>query len=149
MQASEPVRRPIRPGRAAQTLVEFALILPVLVTMMIAIFDFSYYFFVIGTINSASRFAVRRAAMNNLTRTQIKQLVVDQAVGTLVSVNHVTITTLANDATRPNKPPTVQIVTAFTHRTWGLAYVGIETLPVKSDFRSVVVTDPTHPVIVF
>lgn len=149
MQAHESTRRPIRPGRAAQTLVEFALILPVLITVMVAIFDFSYYFFVIGTINSASRFAVRRAAMNNLTRAQIKQLVVDQAVGTLVSVNHVTVTTVAKDSSRPNSPPTVQVVTAFTHRTWGLAYCGVETLPVKSDFKSIVVTDPANPVIVF
>lgn len=149
-----------RPCRTGQTLIEFAMVLPVLITLIVAIFDFSYYFFIMGTIHSSMRFTVRRASMNNMTRTQIKQMVKDQAVGTAIpakyqpvgsptSVDSITITTKEHDDALPGSPPTVELVTQFDHPTWGLGIMGINTLPVKSNFKSIIVTYPSAETITF
>ncbi len=45
--------------KRGQGLVEFALVLPVLVLLLIAVMEFGYFFFVYSTVNNAAREAVR------------------------------------------------------------------------------------------
>ncbi|MCJ7624115.1 MAG: pilus assembly protein [Anaerolineaceae bacterium] len=45
-----------------QSLVEFALVLPILILLMIGILEFGYFFFIYSTVNNAAREAVRYGA---------------------------------------------------------------------------------------
>jgi hypothetical protein len=48
--------------RRGQGLVEFALVLPILILLVIGVMEFGYFFFVYSTVNTAAREAVRYAA---------------------------------------------------------------------------------------
>jgi len=126
-----------RPGQA---LVEFALILPLLVVLIFAIIDWGYYLFASISVSHATRAAVRKAAMNNATRDQIKRVVVHNAVGVVVSENNITITTLANDPSLPGAPPSVSLTTQFDHKFFAPTLMGREKMPIRSTFKSIVTT---------
>jgi Flp pilus assembly protein TadG len=126
--------------RWGQALVEFALILPILLTLIFAIIDWGYYLFVTISVNHATRTSIRKAAMNNSTRDQIKDLAVNSAVGVVLSRDQVDITTVLKDATMPGGPPTVSITTNLTHTFFAPMLMGRNTMPVKSSFKSIITT---------
>ena len=140
--------RDLRPRRG-QALVEFALILPVLLVLIFAIIDWGYYLFVTISVNHATRAGVRKAAMNNVTRTQIKDVVAGSAVGVVVSASDVTITTVSADASIPGGPPTVQVQTNLTHKFFAPMLMGRDSMPVKSTFKSIVTTYQGKTVVTF
>ena len=45
-----------------QGLVEFALVIPILLVLLVGVFEFGFFFFVYGSVNNASREAVRYGA---------------------------------------------------------------------------------------
>ncbi|MBI4859553.1 MAG: pilus assembly protein [Candidatus Riflebacteria bacterium] len=134
---------PATPRRArslGQSLVELALCLPLLIVLLFGIVDFGYYMFVLISVNNATRTGCRRAAMNNLSRSQIRGIVVASAVGCPVSSDQIDILTKGSDPDFPGGPPTVRVETQFTHRFFATHVVGIQSLPIKSAFKTVVVT---------
>lgn len=136
-----PGARPGRPSRGrGQALVEFALILPLLIILLFAIIDFGYYLFVTISVNHATRAAVRKACMNNVNRDQIRAIVVNSAVGVVVSTAQVTITTVARDANLPGSPPSVEVVTEFDHRFFAPSLLRRDSLHVKSAFKGIITT---------
>jgi len=58
------MRAPIREARRGQTLVEFALVLPLLILLLVGIFDFGRAIFAYNTINNAAREAARLAIVD-------------------------------------------------------------------------------------
>lgn len=123
-----------------QALVEFALILPLLIVLIFAIIDFGYYMFVTISVNHATRAGVRQAAMNNATCTQIKDTVLANAVGVVLSANDVLVTPTARDAALPGQPPSVTVAVNFTHRMFAPSLWQFSTLPVHSVFKGIVTT---------
>jgi len=59
-----PVRRRWRQQSRGQTLVEFALILPILVLLLVGIFDFGRAVYALNTVNNAAHEAVRLAIVD-------------------------------------------------------------------------------------
>ena len=126
-----------KPGQA---LVEFALILPLLIVLIFAIIDFGYYLFVTISVNHATRAGVRTAAMNIATCSQIKNTVLQNAVGVALSTNDVTVTPTVKDPQLPGNPPTVTVAVNYTHRMFAPSLWQFSTLPVKSTFKGIVTT---------
>ena len=56
-------------GRRAQTLVEFAIVLPLLITVLFAIIEMSYTFFQTLTVQNATRAAARQGAVGKTDAT--------------------------------------------------------------------------------
>jgi len=133
---------PQRSKKLGQTLVEFAMCLPLLIILLFGIIEFSYYMFVLISVNNATRQATRRAAMNNLTQEQIKGIVVSSAVGVALSSAQITITTRVSDPdfVSPENPPTVMVSTNFDHQFFVSRLLNINSLPIKSVFKMIVVT---------
>lgn len=133
-------RLALRKRSSGQALVEFALILPLLIVLIFAIMDFGYYLFVTISVNHATREGVRRAAMNNVSCTQVRDAVVNTAVGVTLNRSHVTVTTLANDTALPGNPPTVVVAVNMDHPMFAPSLWQFNTLPVKSTFKAIVTT---------
>ena len=89
---TSPVARLAGRGhRRAQVMVEFAIILPVLVTLLFGIIELSFVFYQDHTLNAACRIAARKGAVG-ATDTQIKTLVKDFCKGFGVSDSNIVIT---------------------------------------------------------
>jgi Flp pilus assembly protein TadG len=140
-----------RSGRpsAGQTMVEFAVVLPLLLVMMFSIIDFGYYMFLVISVNNGTRAAVRRAAMNNITRDQIQQVVMDSAIGAGVSAAAISITTQAADDTLPGRPSTVTVTTQYPHRFFAAGLLPVNSLDVRSTYKSIITTYPGRANITF
>jgi Flp pilus assembly protein TadG len=138
----------LRKGKG-QAMVELALVLPIFLTLVFGIIDFSAYMFVSVSVSHGTRTAVRRAAMNNKTLSEIKGLVVSSMPGVNITSSNVRVTTNPGDASRPNSPPTVQVETRILHKFICSALVPIDSIMVKSVIRCAVVTTPQTPTIQF
>ena len=125
---------------AGQALVEFALILPLLIVLIFAIIDFGYYLFVTISVNHATRAGVRKAAMNSISCAEVKNVVVQNAVGVVLNPADVIVTPLTRDPAMPGNPPTVSVAVSFTHRMFAPSLWQFSSLPVKSTFKGIVTT---------
>ena len=123
-----------------QALIEFALILPLLIVMIFAIIDFGYYLFVTISVNHATRAGVRTAAMNNASCAQIKNVVLQNAVGVDLKAKDVTVAPTPKDAQLPGNPPTVTVAVNYTHTMFAPSLWQFSTLPVRSTFKGIVTT---------
>jgi len=141
-------RRTVSRGQA---MVEFALALPILLVLLFAIIDWGYYLFVSISVNQANRAGVRKAAMNNLTKAQIRQLVVDNAVGVVMSTSDVTVTTYPAGSSQgfPFNPPVVEVRTSFDHKFFTPSLMGRSSMPVKSSFKTIISTYYGREVVTF
>ena len=108
--------------RRGQTLVEFALILPIFLLMMLGILDLGRAVYAYHTINNAAREAVRVAIVDQNT-TVIQDEAVQQSVGLGVSTGDVDVTFLdgsyANTApcnATPRMGCVAEIEVAYTYR---------------------------------
>lgn len=135
-----------RPGQA---LVEFALILPLLIVLIFAILDFGYYMFVTISVNHATRAGVRQAAMNILSCPQIKQVVINNAVGVVLDVTHIAVAPKPHDVSMPGQPPTVTVAVSFEHMMFAPSLWQFSSLPVRSTAKGVVTTHTGKETITF
>jgi len=102
-----PLRR--RQRRAAgQSLVEFALVFPVLIIMLIAIFDFGRLVFAYNAITNAAREGARVGIINQ-TESGIQDEVINQGTSLGLVAADVVVTYVKSDAPTqpcPDDPPT-------------------------------------------
>lgn len=89
-----------RRDRRGQTLVEFALILPIFVLVLVGIFDFGRAVYAYNTISNASREAVRLAIVDQNT-TAIVNKAVQHASSVDVSPSDVTVAFMTPDLSGP------------------------------------------------
>jgi Flp pilus assembly protein TadG len=106
------VRRP--DARRGQTLVEFALVLPVFILILVGIFDFGRAIFAYNTLLNASREAARQAVVDQ-TLTHIEDRAIDHAValgitGADVTVDYRTVDALDTPDSCSGRVNTPQIV---------------------------------------
>jgi Flp pilus assembly protein TadG len=94
-------RRPRDRRAAGQSLVEFALVFPVLIILLIAIFDLGRLVFAYNDITNAAREGARVGIINQTTAT-IKSEVVSQATSLGLVAADVTVTYA--DADNPSSP---------------------------------------------
>ena len=82
LRRSSPPGRAHRGSRRGQTLVEFALILPIFILMLVGIFDFGRAVYAYNTISNASREAVRIGIVDqNVSRLQAEAVKAAVALG--------------------------------------------------------------------
>ena len=132
-----------------QSLVEFALTLPVLLTLLLAIVELSYYYFTSISVSHAARAGIRLAAMNTASQDEIRREVLAHATGVLLGASDVQLTTAAHDATMPGNPPSVSIRIEREHRFFSTGFLTTRTLPVVSTFKSLVTTYAGRETITF
>jgi Flp pilus assembly protein TadG len=84
------IRRRREEDRRGQTLVEFALILPVFILLLVGIFDFGRAIYANNTISNASREAVRLAIVDQ-NITNIKAKAVQRAASLGLTASNVTV----------------------------------------------------------
>jgi Flp pilus assembly protein TadG len=85
-----------REDTSGQTLVEFALIVPIFILMMVGIFDVGRAIYTYSTINNAAHEAVRLAIVDQ-NATDVQDRAVSQAVGVGVAPGDVTVRWLDAD----------------------------------------------------
>ena len=91
------MRNMMRRSERAQTLVEFALILPIFLLLMLGLFDMGRAVFYYTTISNASREAVRLAIVDQNTA-DVRQEAVDHASGVMpITLADVTVQYLGPD----------------------------------------------------
>lgn len=127
-------------SRRAQALVEMALVLPVIVVLFFAIFDFGYYLFVMASVTQAARSGARLASMNSSDCATIKSTVRSSAVGVALDLSSISISTQANDPAFSGRPPTVIVAVNHTHKPFAQSLWSFQNLPVRSTFKSIVST---------
>lgn len=89
------IRTPGREPRRGQALVEFALIIPIFLLVMLGLFDMGRAVFHFSTISNATREAVRFGIVDQNTA-KIRQTAVDSATGIIrLTTGEVTVTYLA------------------------------------------------------
>jgi Flp pilus assembly protein TadG len=86
------LRRKFDEDSSGSSVVEFALLLPVLVTIIFGIIEFGLIIFTLNTAESAARDATRQLATNRITASQAQSVVLQQlprwvAAGTSVLVS--------------------------------------------------------------
>lgn len=125
-----------------QAATELALVLPLFILFFTAIVEMGYMFFSEISIKHAAREAVRRAYMNNVTRQQIRDVVVNSAVGVYIEdpVNQIQITTRATDATFPRNPPTVTVEVKFDYKPLVMGILKQSPVPIRAIYRGMVTT---------
>jgi Flp pilus assembly protein TadG len=79
-------------SRRGQSLVEFALVLPVLIVVLMAIFDFGFGIYTYNVLSNAAREGARYGIIATKTDTQIKNTVISKAVGVPLNASQITIT---------------------------------------------------------
>jgi Flp pilus assembly protein TadG len=79
-----------RERASGQTLVEFALILPIFVLMLVGVFDVGRAIYTYSTINNAAHEAVRLAIVDQNT-TDVRDRAISQSVGVNVAPGDVTV----------------------------------------------------------
>ena len=95
-------------GAAGQSLVEFALVFPVLLIMLIAIFDFGRLVFAYNAITNAAREGARVGIINQ-TESGIQDEVINQGTSLGLVAADVVVTYVKSDAPTqpcPDDPPT-------------------------------------------
>ena len=95
-------------GAAGQSLVEFALVFPVLIIMLIAIFDFGRLVFAYNAITNAAREGARVGIINQ-TVSGIQDEVINQGTSLGLVAADVVVTYVKSDAPTqpcPDDPPT-------------------------------------------
>ncbi|MGH1571313.1 TadE/TadG family type IV pilus assembly protein [Methylobacterium sp. P31] len=100
------LRRKFENDSSGSSAVEFALLLPILVTIIFGIIEFGLIIFTLNTAQSAARDATRQLATNRITASQAQSVVLQQlprwvAAGTSVSVSQ----------TNPTNPSSNQFTT--------------------------------------
>lgn len=88
----------LRGRRRGQTLVEFALILPIFVLMLVGIFDAGRAIYVYSTINNAAHEAVRLAIVDQ-NADDVRARAISQSVAVGVDTGGVTVRWLSADYT--------------------------------------------------
>ena len=121
----------------------------IFLTLLMAIVDFGVYLFKVVSIGHATRVGVRSAALNNVTRTAIKNAIVSSAVGVQVSAADITITTYAQDPVLPGNPPSVVVTTEMDHQFFASGFYQFDGIKVRSTFRGIVTTYTGKPTITF
>ncbi|MBI2943210.1 MAG: pilus assembly protein [Candidatus Wallbacteria bacterium] len=142
----------IRARRRGQSLVELALILPLVLGILFAIIDFGYYLFVNVSVSHATREGVRIAAMNNRTRAQIRAWIRQTAPGVHIpdSPEAISITTSAADPEFTGNPPSVTVTVTFSHDFLvPLFMIGRQNANVYATSKSIVQTFETALTITF
>jgi len=94
-------------GAAGQSLVEFALVFPVLIIMLIAIFDFGRLVFAYNAITNAAREGARVGIINQ-TESSIQDEVINQGTSLGLVAGDVVVTYVESDAPTqpcPDDPP--------------------------------------------
>jgi len=102
------LQRSRRRGAAGQSLVEFALVFPVLIIMLIAIFDFGRLVFAYNAITNAAREGARVGIINQ-TESGIQDEVINQGTSLGLVAGDVVVTYVKSDAPTqpcPDDPPT-------------------------------------------
>ena len=84
-----------------QSLVELAIMMPILMIILLGIIDFGRVFYAYVTITNASREGARYGSLHPLQDADIKQRVVDEAANT-VTINESDITVSRDDPDHPN-----------------------------------------------
>ncbi|CAN5199047.1 hypothetical protein BH23CHL9_BH23CHL9_04050 [soil metagenome] len=87
---------PRRPARAGQSLVEFALVLPVLLIVVVGLFDFGRAIYASNAIGNAARVATRVAIVDQ-DEARIKQTAVNEAPGAGLQQSGVVVTYSCTD----------------------------------------------------
>lgn len=146
-----PQRHPWRhPRTFGQALVEFALILPLVLTILFGIIDFGYFLFVQVSVAHTVREATRFASMNNRTRQDIRDDIRHFSPGIEIPASAITITTNASDPTFFGSPPSVVVTVSYMHQfLTPLVFTGITEGRVWASSRSIVQTWETTPEITF
>jgi Flp pilus assembly protein TadG len=88
----------LRRGERGQSLVEFALVLPVFILIIIGLFDLGRAVFAFNTISNASRESVRVAIVNQ-TETVIEAEAMKQGVSLGLTPSEVTVAYVGHDGT--------------------------------------------------
>lgn len=139
----------LRRRSLGQTMVELALILPLFIVLVIGVMELAFMLFKNGSLSYATWEGVRVASLNRTNRTNITTQVQALAYGIDLKTAQVKITTIAANATWSDAPPTVTIVTTSLHNFMTLGLIGVDSLTIKSEQTSVVVTWPQRNKITF
>jgi len=118
------------------------MILPLMLVLIIGVMELGIAFYKNSALAHATRKAIRRAALNRSTRTEITDTVINNAVGIPVSSSEVTITTAAADSSFPGNPPSVTIAASHTHQFLVLPLIGVNTFTLSSTQSSTVLVYP-------
>ena len=99
--------------RRGQTMVEFALILPVLLLIIAGIIDFARAYMVVQVLTNAAMEGARVGILPGRTQAQV-QAAVNQVLGTS-SLTGVSVISGANPGTPPGTPVQVTVTTQFQY----------------------------------
>jgi Flp pilus assembly protein TadG len=126
--------------RRGTAMVELALILPLILTLIFVIMDFGYYLFLSISVNNATREAARKGSMNTMTRSQIAAQLQQNAVAVAIPAGSVDVAVNTADTSVTHRPPTVQVTTNFTYRPFAAALYPFSNVNVRSVHKSVIQT---------
>jgi Flp pilus assembly protein TadG len=113
-----PFRRRVRSERGAE-LIEFAIVLPILLLVFVAIVDFGLVFQRFLTISNAAREGARIAVLPGYTQTDVQNRVtqyVQQGIGDNTVLPTTTLTPVSVDPPGATPPfPAAQVTVSMTH----------------------------------
>ncbi len=98
----------------AQSMVEFALLLPVFVLVTFAIFEFGHAFYIYNAIANAAREGTRYGVIAPTDTNGIKDRAVNNAVGVNITRSDVTATTITSGSCVLDTPITVTVRYTFS-----------------------------------
>jgi len=107
-----------RPGKCegterGQSVVEFALVFPILILILMGTIDFGRLFYSYVTVTNAARVGAEYAMDTRRTQADIKQAIKDES-SPLVTINDSDITLTANPSWTPDSQLIVEVRTQFT-----------------------------------
>ena len=151
MRAPKLVRRDVR----GQALVEFALIIPVFILVVMGIFDLGRAVYGFNTVNNAAREAARVAIVDQ-TLTHVQNEAVQHAVGLGLTVANVTVDYRAQSSPQTagscgtlaiNCIANVKVTYSYTAATPGIGAI-VGTIPIYGESQfpiEAVCVKPTQP----
>lgn len=143
------MKRNIQPRRG-QSMVEMALVLPLFLMLVLAMFEYGFMLFKNVSVANAAREGARKAAMNTYDLAKIKAIVKESAIGVDLTDNDICVSTLASDPSFPGAPPSVTVRVIHTHRWIASAFLRVADLDLKASQKAVVVTyGPSHLTVTF
>ena len=120
--------RDVRTGDRGATIVEFALVAPVLCALILGIIAFGHAYFVQTTLSNAARDAVRVMALQDTSggRDPVleakKRAVLSAAPAVTITQSQVTVTPTTCEAADTSGPLTATVAIKYPHKLLGLGW---------------------------
>ncbi len=147
----QPIHR--RQGRRAVAAVEFAAVLPLILTLLLGIWEVGRLIEIQQYLHNATREAGRQAATGQLTDAQVKQIVINTLAAEGLPTSNVVVTvtdltTPANDVSVANYLDQIQITATIPYADVRFSLITLVTAPgqlITSQVQWVTMVDKPYP----